>query len=203
MKNKLKIIGILWVFPLLLGSCKTDTRTNAEQYLEQINECRNNTDFHSQLFIFPETLNGEIVKYFYMEESSLFTGSYYFYLVLQYDEATYNSEIERLSNVKAEFTKFNRIKTILSYPNQCAYLTISKDNRYEYVLYNVEKHEIAYISNQLFTWDRAQVLPEHSMPSFTIPAECDDGNNTYNIYYHYVDNVGWEITDWYLFCKRK
>ena len=195
MKNKLKIIGIFFVFPFLLCSCKTDTRTNAEQYLDQIQECRNNSDFHSQLFIFPEALNGEIVKYFYMEESDLFTGSYFFYLVLDYDKETYDSELARLEKVKSEFSKFNIVKPILSYPSQNAFLTISKDNRYEYVLYNAEKLEIAYISNQLFTWDRAQVLPEHTMPSFVIPKESDDGNNTYNMYYHYVDNVGWEITD--------
>ena len=195
MKNKVKILGILWVFPIILCSCKVDKRTNAEQYLDQINECRNNKDFHTQLFIFPDELKGEIVKYFYMEESDLFTGSYFYYVVLRYDDETYNSEINRIGNVKAEFTKFNKVKPILSYPEQNAFLSISKDNRYEYVLYNAESKEIAYISNQLFTWDRAQVSPEHSMPSFVIPSEYDDGGNTYNMYYHYVDNVGWEITD--------
>ena len=195
MNNKTKILGILWVFPLIMCSCETDKRTNAEQYLDQITECRNNSDFHSQLFIFPETLNGEIVKYFYMEESDIFTGSYFLYLVLDYDLQTYNSEIARLEQVKAEFTKFNKTKFVISYPEEKAYLTIFKDNRFEYALYDSNKLEIAYVSNQLFTWDRAQVLPEHNMPNFKIPTEIDDGNNSYNMYYHYVDNVGWEITD--------
>ena len=195
MKNKIKIIGILGVFPIVLCSCKVDKRTNAEQYLDQINECRNNKDFHTQLFVFPNELKGEIVKYFCMEESDLFSGSYFYYLVLRYDDETYNSEINRIGHIKAEFTKFNKVKPILSYPEKNAFLSISKDNRYEYVLYNAENNEIAYISNQLFSWDRAQVLPEHTMPSFNIPAEYDDGGNTYNMYYHYVDYVGWEITD--------
>ena len=125
MKNNSKILGILWVFPLILCSCKTDTRTNAEQYLDQIQECRNNGDFHSQLYVFPEELKGEIIKYFYMEESNLFTGSYFFYLVLEYDQETYDSEIARLGNVKAEFQKFNYIKPILIYSELNAYLTIS------------------------------------------------------------------------------
>lgn len=195
MRIKIKIIEIFGVFPLILCSCKVDKRTNAEQYFDQINECRNNKDFHTQLLVFPNELKGEIVKYFYMEESDVFTGSYFYYVVLKYNDETYSSEIDRINDIKAEFAKFNVLKPILSYPEQNAFLSISKDNRYEYVLYNSGSNEIAYISNQLFTWDRAQVLPEHSIPSFVIPPEYDDGGNTYNMYYHYVDNVGWEITD--------
>ena len=180
---------------MVLGSCKRDTRTNAEQYLDQIKECRENKDFHSQLYIFPESLNGEIIKYFYMEESDLFTGSYFYYLALQYDEETFNNELTRLSQVKSEFPKFNKVKPAIHYEEQSLYLTISRDNRYEYALYDKEKLEIAFISNQLFTWDQAKVLPEHTMPSVVIPEELDDGNDTYNMYYYYDGEVGWEVTD--------
>lgn len=113
--NKLKILGILWVFPLVLGSCKRDTRTNAEQYLDDIKECRDNADFHSQLYIFPESLNGEIIKYFYMEESDLFTGSYFFYLALKYDEETFNNELTRLSKVRSTFSRVNLVKPIIHF----------------------------------------------------------------------------------------
>ena len=194
-RDRLKILGILWVFSLLLGSCKTDTRTNAEQYLDQIKECRENKDFHSQLYIFPESLNGEVIKYFYMEESDLFTGSYFYYVALQYDEETFNNELTRLSNVRSTFSRVNLVKAIIHFEEQSTYLTVSRDNRYEYAIYNKEKLEIAFVSNQLFTWDRAQVLPEHAMPSVTIPKELDDGNNTYNMYYYYDGDVGWEVTD--------
>ena len=193
--KKIKILGILWVFPMVLGSCKRDTRTNAEQYLDQIKECRENKDFHSQLYIFPESLNGEIIKYFYMEEGDLFTGTYFYYLALQYDEETFNNELTRLSQVKSEFIKFNKVKPVIHFEEQSLYLTISRDNRYEYALYDKEKLEIAFISNQLFTWDQAKVLPEHTMPSVVIPEELDDGNDTYNMYYYYDGEVGWEVTD--------
>lgn len=196
MKNKLKILKILWVFPFLLGSCKTDTRTNAEQYQDDLKEYKEKEDFHSQLYIFPESLNGEIVKYIISETSDLFNGSYFFYLVLEFDLETFDSELSRLSDIKAIYTKHNNVvKPILYYPEQSAYLTISKNNRYEYVLYNKEKLQIAYISNQLYEWKDVPLLPEHSMPSFVIPKEHDDGNNTYNIYYFYEGEVGWEITD--------
>ena len=180
---------------MVLGSCKRDTRTNAEQYLDQIKECRENKDFHSQLYIFPESLNGEIIKYFYMEESDLFTGSYFYYLALQYDEETFNNELTRLSQVKSEFPKFNKVKPVIHFEEQSLYLTISRDNRYEYALYDKEKLEIAFISNQLFTCYQVKVLPEHGLPDLTIPNEYDDGKNSYNIYYLYDGDVGIEVVD--------
>ena len=195
MSNKVKIIGIFCIFSVLLGACKRDTRTNAEQYLDDLTEYRNKSDFHTQLYIFPNELKGEIVKYFIMETSSLFTGSYFYYLVLQYDEETFNNELTRLSQVKSDFPKFNKVKPVIHFEEQSLYLTIFRDNRYEYALYDKEKLEIAFISNQLFTWDQAKVLPEHTMPSVVIPKELDDGNNTYNIYYYYDGEVGWDVTD--------
>ena len=199
MKNKAKILRFFWVFPLILCSCHRDTRTNAEQYADQLKECRANQDFHTQLLIYPESLNGEIVKYFYMEQDSVFafTNDYFFYLVLSFDTETFNSELLRISNVKTIFPKFNNAqKQVLHFEEQSMYLAISRDNRYEYALYNKEKLEIAYISNQLFTWEDAKVEPEHKMPEVTIPSDKDDGENTYNMYYYYdLTGVGWEMSD--------
>jgi hypothetical protein len=196
MKNKLKILGNLLVFSLLLFSCKRDTRTNAEQYLDDLKEYREKSDFHSQLYIFPESLNGEIVKYVISETEDLFTGSYFYYLVLEFDQATFDSELNRLSEVKAVYPRFNNAtKPVIHYEEQSVYLTIMKDNRFEYALYNKENLQIAYISNQLYQWSELPLLPEHSMPSLVIPKELDDGKNTYNMYYYYDGEVGWEVTD--------
>ena len=196
MKNKTKIFGFLLVFPLLLLSCKTDTRTNAEQYLDDLKEYREKSDFHSQLYIFPDSLSGEIVKYVISETDDLFTGSYFYYLVLEYEQSLFDLELARLNEVKAVYPNHNNIvKRIIHYPEQSTYLTIMKDNRYEYALYNKETLQIAYISNQLYDWKELPLLPEHSMPSLVIPAEYDDGNNTYNLYYYYDGDVGWEVTD--------
>ena len=196
MRNKSKIFRFLWVFPLLLGSCKTDTRTNAEQYQDDLKEYREKSDFHTQLYIYPESLKGEIVKYVISETSDLFNGSYFFYLVLRYDQETFDSEIVRLSEIKATFVKHeNAVKPIIYFPEPSIYLTIMRDNRYEYAMFNKEKLEIAYISNQLYQWDKVPILPEHGLPDLTIPSQFDDGDNSYNLYYLYEGNVGWEITD--------
>lgn len=190
-----RILSILPVFPTLFcAGCTTHTKTNVEDYFDIMKECRENFDFHTQLYLYPETIEGaEIVTFFYQETSDLFTGSYFFYLVLTYPEEGFNAELERMSNVKAEY-KNGVKKSVLSYPEQNAFLTINKDNRYEYALYNKEALEIAYISNQLYQWKELTILkPQHKMPNFDIPKEYDDGNNTYNMYYYYENNVGYEI----------
>lgn len=195
-KNKLKIIGIFPVFSLLLVSCKTYTRSNIEQYQADLEEYREKSDFHSRLYIFPDVLCGEAVKYFVSETEDLFNGSYFFYLVLNYDKEMFDSEVGRLIEINAVFEKYDyKTKPILYYPDQSAFLTIMKSGRYEYVLYNKETLQIAYVSNQLYQWEDLPLLPEHEMPSLEVPTELDDGNNSYNIYYLYEKNVGHEITD--------
>ena len=193
--NKIKFLRILPVFPALFSAgCDTHTKTNVEDYFDIMKECRENFDFHTQLYLFPETIeNTEIVTFLYQETSDLYTGSYFFYLVLTYSEDGFNAELERMTNVKAEY-KNGKTKPVLPYLEQNAFLTISKDNRYEYALYNKETLEIAYISNQLYQWSELTILKDrHSMPNFVIPKGYDDGKNTYNMYYYYEGNVGYEI----------
>ena len=193
--NKYRFLRILPVFPALFSvGCDTHTKTNVEDYFDIMKECRENFDFHSQLYLFPETIEGaEIVTFLYQETSDLLTGSYFFYLVLTYSEEGFDSEIDRMSKVKAEY-KNGITKPVLWYPEQHSFLTINRDNRYEYTIYDRENLEIAYISNQLYPWEQLTILKEkHYMPSFDIPEEYDDGENTYNIYYYYEKGVGYEI----------
>ena len=195
--SKGRILQILPVFPALFCvGCKTNTKTNVEDYLDILKEAREKSDFHSQLYLYPETIEGaEIVTFLYQETEDLFTGSYFFYLVLTYNENDFNAEVQRMSKVKAEF-KNGVVKTVIPYPEQSAFLSINKDNRYEYALYNKETLEIAYISNQLYDWKQLTILAErHYMPNFIIPPEYDDGNETYNLYYCYQGGIGYEVTD--------
>lgn len=196
-KLKTKFLSILPVIPVVFCSgCNTHTKSNIEDYFDILQECKNKSDFHTQLYIFPETIEGtEIVKFFYQETSDLFTGSYFFYLVLTYSQEGFDTELQRMSEVKSVF-KNGAEKTVIEYPEDSAFLTIKRDNRYEYALYNKETLEIAYISNQLYQWKDLEILEErHTMPDFTIPADKDNGKNTYNMYYLYQDNVGYEVTD--------
>ena len=194
-----KIIKIFTVLPfcaVVLTSCKTYIRSDVAQYQIDLKEYREKSDFHSQLYIFPESVKGEVVKYFVAEREDLFNGSYFFYLVLNLDQETFDDELERLSGIKSVFAKYdNKVKPILSYPEQSVYLTVMRDNRYEYALYNKETLQIAYVSNQLYEWKEVPLLLGHEMHSLVVPSQYDDGNNSYNIYYLYENNVGHEITD--------
>ena len=193
--NKLRFLSILPVFPVLFCTgCNTHTKSNVEDYFDILKECRENRDFHTQLYLYPETIEGaEIVTFLYQETSDLFAGSYFFYLVLTYSEEGFNAELNRMANAKAEY-KNGVVKPTLAYPENNSFLTINRDNRYEYAIYNKDALEIAYISNQLYQWKDLTILKEqHYMPNFVIPKEYDDGENTYNMYYYYEANVGYEI----------
>ena len=195
MKLGKRLLKTLLVLPVnWCTSCETHTQTNAEDYLDLVKEIKENFDFHTHLYTFPETIEGKEIKKFYYQETEVpFTGSYFFYLVLEYAEEDYQSELERLANVKAVYSN-GVVKPIIAYPEQNAFLSIMKDNRYEYVLYDSETLEICYLSNQLYRWDELGMIEErHKMPEFVIPSEYDDGENSYNMYYWFTGDVGYEV----------
>ena len=188
---------IFFSLPLLLTSCLFDaqTCTNKKDYKKCVNEALNDGDFHTQLYILPnEITQDEIINFTYKARGGLFTGSYFFYLVAQYDEVKYTAEIARLDTVKAVF-KDKGEKPLLKYDDQSLYLAIDKDNRCEYVRYNRNKKQIAYVSNQLYEWDKVDISNDHLQGEVVIPQELDDGNNSYNMYYFYEGDVGYYVTD--------
>ena len=196
MKNLL-IFKIFPVIPVLFcTSCmKINTKTDVEQYQDILKEFRDNSDFHSELYIFPESLEGtEIKKFVSSKRDVMFTGDYLMYLVLTYTEEGYSSELERISNVKAVF-KGGEEKHILSYPEHNLYLSIDMNKRFEYVIYNQETLEIAYVSNQIFDWDEIPVEDRHIIPDIEIPAELKDWDSGYNMYYLYDGDVGVYVED--------
>ena len=196
MNKTLKILRILPVFPALFCcSCEKTEKTDTEQYVDILNECIADRDFHSQLYIFPKSIEGlEITKFMFSNTTSLFTGSWLIYLGLKWDEQGFNAELERLDNVKAVY-KTGDEKPVIKYEDKSLYLTVSKDNRYEYALFNKETFEIVYVSNQLYEWKEIPVALEHILPSVKIPPELDDGENTYNIYYLFHGDTGTEVVD--------
>lgn len=189
--KKSAIIKILPVFPALFCfSCTTHTKSNVEDYLEILAEARNEQDFHTELYLLPDTIeNLEIKAFYYASRSDLFTGSYLFYIVLGYDEASYAQEMERIESVSAHF-KNGESKRPIPYPEHNLILTIKQNARFEYVIYDDANYEIAYISNQIFEWENTPVDSKYIIPDLTIPSELDDRDNMYNMYYWYEDDVG-------------
>ena len=110
--KKGRIFKILAVFPAFFCvSCfQTSTKTNAEEYEEILKDTRDNSDFHSELYIFPESIEGTEIKHFvYAEMTDMFTGSYLMYVVLTYQPEDFSAELERIASVKMK-------KLVYTYP---------------------------------------------------------------------------------------
>lgn len=197
MKNKSILLIVL--LPLSLTSCifgGVKTYTDKNDYYKCLESAINEADYHSELYIFPHEIKLEsITNFVYKEKEDLFIGSYFFYLVASYNEEEFNNELNRLDNVKATFSKTNEVKPLLKYEENSLYVAICSDDRNEYVKYNKSTHEIAYVSNQMFEWDKLEYSNDHLIDDITIPSEHDDGNNTYNMYYSYQGDTGWYVKD--------
>ena len=183
LNNKILLLTI----PFILSGCGYNSRSDIQTYENVLNDAVENPDFHTWLYIFPKNTNiGTPTKFAYKSMDDLFTGSYFLYLAMTYDEENFNNELARLDKIYGHFSN-GETKKILHYEEQSTYLTINKDNRYEYAIYDKENLEIAYVSNQLFSWTTARVEDKHTLPSLTIPSELDDGDNSYNMYCYYSD----------------
>lgn len=195
---KKPIIATLMMIPFLtLGGCATKANNNVNQYETLLKQSINNSDFHSELYVFPSEINTEnAIAFSYKTREDLFTGSYLLYLVMKYDQNQFNAELERLDAIKADIEIPNNVfktKSIIKDTDTSQYVTITQNSRYEYVKYNSETLEIAYVSNQLFTWRETGIKNEYLYKDIKIPTELDDGDNSYNMYYYRVDDIGYYV----------
>ena len=195
---KKPIIATLMTIPFLtLGGCATKANNNVNQYETLLKQSINNSDFHSELYVFPSEINTEnAVAFSYKTREDLFTGSYLLYLVMKYDQNQFDAELNRLDAIKADIEIPNNVfktKNIIKDTDASQYVTITQNSRYEYVKYNSETLEIAYVSNQLFTWKETGIKNEYLYKDIKIPTELDDGDNSYNMYYYRVDDIGYYV----------
>lgn len=195
---KKPIIATLMMIPFLaLEGCATKANNNVNQYETLLKQSINNSDFHSELYVFPSEINTEnAVAFSYKTREDLFTGSYLLYLVMKYDQNQFSAELERLDAIKADIEIPNNVfktKSIIKDTDTSQYVTITQNSRYEYVKYNSETLEIAYVSNQLFTWNETGIKNEYLYKDIKIPTELDDGDNSYNMYYYRVDDIGYYV----------
>ena len=197
--KKLIIVPLMMIPFLALGGCAIKYDNKVENYEILYKEMLNNQDFHTELYLFPRFIDTNCaVRFCSRSREDLFTGSYLFYLVMKYNEYEFNSELARLDTIKADFEiKEGVVKTksIIKDAETSQYVTICKDSRYEYAKYNNETLEIAYVSNQLFSWKEAEIREEHLFKTIAVPKELDDGHNTYNMYYYYEGDIGYYVKD--------
>ncbi len=195
---KKPIIATLMMIPFLtLGGCATKANNNVNQYETLLKQSIDNSDFHSELYVFPSEINTEnAIAFSYKTREDLFTGSYLLYLVMKYDQNQFDAELNRLDAIKADIEIPNNVfktKNIIKDTDTSQYVTITQNSRYEYVKYNSETLEIAYVSNQLFAWKETGIKNEYLYKDVKIPTELDDSDNSYNMYYYRVDDIGYYV----------
>ena len=197
---KKPIIATLMMMPFLtLSGCAIKANNDINQYETLLKQSIDEFDFHSEFYVFPSKINTENASAFsYKSREDLFTGSYLLYLVMKYDQNQFDAELSRLDTIKADFEikpGVFKTKPIIKDTNTSQYVTICKDSRYEYVKYNSETLEIAYVSNQLFSWKETGIKADYLYKDIKVPAELDDGGNSYNMYYYYEGDIGYYVKD--------
>ena len=189
MKYIYKLTAILPA--VFLAGCKNYVDNDVSKYAELREKYVKEEDFHSELYIFPEKIDeSRVLKFRSQHREDLFTGSFLFYLVYQYED-DFENEIERLSSIRADF-KNGKSKSIIHFETKSLFLTISKDYRYEFAKYDSTAKRITYVSNQLYTWDELNI---DSIESIEMPKSQDDGENSYNMYYFYEGDIGYYVTN--------
>ena len=191
-----KIIPLTLLLLLLSGcSFAIISEDNVDLYEKELKAAIADVDLHSELYIFPEsTKQGIPLKFSSLSRMALFTNDYFFYLVMKYDEETFDSELTRLEEIKANF-KSGNTKSILKDETYPLFITIYDTYRFEYAVYDKEKFEIAYVTNQLFDWEETNIEVYHIVPELNFHSIGSYPKNGYNMYYHYVDNVGEYVKD--------
>ena len=135
--KKIAYVSLL-VMPLMLSGClsKSVKHTDPKDYASCLESAINNSDFHSELYIFPKNVKEESISNFaYQTSDGLFNGYYFFYLVVNYNQGDFEQELLRLDSVKATF-KIGSENPIIKYKDLSLYLTINSNERCEYVIYN-------------------------------------------------------------------
>ena len=190
------IVSLTLLPTLFCSSCAAVINTNIADYESLLEQCILEQDFHTELYIFPKTTSiGKPLGMRYEMTPDLFTGSYFLFLLMEYNQETFDSELSRVSKIEGHFSD-GTVKKILHYENESIYLTVDRANRQEYVLYDKNSLQIAYISNQLYDWFALGMTSKYYLPNLTIPAELDDGDNSYNMYYHYKIEFGLQVGDY-------
>ncbi len=159
-----RILLVAGVIVWAVGDGQSDVETTAD-----IGEYGDFEGFHgySKLDVFPEQIdeNMEVQEYYYYYADTFLDPAAQIYLECSYDNAGYDEEIERLSEIQEEYRgKVQRIvydTESFAYP---AYVAIDADNHcYEYALL-LGDCRIAYVFLQFMEEDDivfpAEYLPE-------------------------------------------
>ena len=89
-------ITTLMLIPLVtLSGCAIRTNDNLENYENLLTQAIENQDFHTELYIFPKTIDiNKATAFSFKSRDDLFNGSYLFYLSMRYEQVEFSSVID-------------------------------------------------------------------------------------------------------------
>lgn len=157
------------------------TVTSIEKYRDSKDTILNDKwSSRTELFIFPDSLlNKKVEDFKFMKKHDTFNQFYCLYLSIEYDEADYENEIDRISKIHKHFDTFKATKKILYFEDDNCYLTVQKHGMYEFALCDENELKIEYIYNQYFDWKTIDIGIEYI--NYQIPdAVYDEGYNLYS-----------------------
>lgn len=135
----------------------------------------NNSDVHSKLSIFPDKIRKkQVVDFQYLTNDKKNHSSYFFYLVMDYDEDSYLKEYKRINKISSIYEEKLSTSSI--------YITIyDSQGTYEYAILDEKEDKIIYVYNQLTDWSKTQIEKDYRIDL----KNMDNKLIGYNIY---VDN---------------
>ena len=195
MNTKMKI-SLIIVFLILITFIalphilfkSPEIEADINKYNEILDKLRNTEDVNSALLIFPE-YNYYITDLKYESKDGFFDGSYYLFVVAEYDTVEWINELTRIKNISVEYSDTSKglLYAELRYNT---YIAIYDGyGTYEYILVDEENHKMVYVFNQSFGWNVIDIKPEYKLSNYSVPqASRDPKNKGYNMYYKVSPN---------------
>lgn len=193
----------LWLIPLivptlLLNSCVIYDDNNIDHYQEILKSFRDSKECHSELCIFPETVDkNKVINFQTRHNEAAFEDNYLFYVSVQYDsQEQVDSELERLEQIEVSFRRNGKTKKVLVTHRFgfIYYVTIYQvAGNYEYAWYNEnDPLKIAYVFNQKYQWSSVKVTEKLTDNPVGKSGDWDDN---YNMYYQYEGSKSYYVED--------
>ena len=190
MNNKMRI-SLIAVFMILAAFIALphllfkapEIEADINKYNEILDKLKHTEDVNSGLYIFPE-YNYYITDLKYEAKDGFLDGSYYLFVVAEYNETSWIDEITRIKNISVEYEDTSK-SLLFAELRYDTYIAIYDGyGTYEYILVDKENKKIAYVFNQSFGWNVIDIKPEYKLSNYSVPQDKRDPKNKgYNMYY--------------------
>ena len=198
MKKRLIIISVIvfaFVFGALLLVISLHINPLPQKNINKY-DIKNTFKGSGTLVIFPDRVDEkDCINYYYWERKGIFDTDYQIYLACKYNSATFESEVNRLKDIKCTYkSEEHTIKYNTEDYNFDAYETINNwDRGYEYALIDEAEHIIYYVHLEFINKDR--VVFDHSLLPDNYAEHDMDFIDGYNMYAYKISESMYHVVE--------